>query len=240
MSSSKIREAPTSPSSAGRGVVTLPGCLACIDVSASNVVTDWAAVAASGVQAVYVEHGLGNDGGNACAAAQVTGARAAGLRVGRYSFLYPIGLPGAGRTAEQQAALHAALDYGPYGLPDAMDLEWPEPPQFARWGCSPSQIVQWVLDYAAARAVPLMLYTFPAFVAELGSPAALARFPLWLAEWDVEAPTVPAPWGAWAGWQHTSKGTVTGIEGPVDLSWLCSSELPTQPDPIDSAPSSPV
>ena len=52
---------------------------------------------------------------------------------------------------------------------------------------------------------------------------ALAGHPLWVANWHVAAPLVPA--GDWAGyswsvWQWASDGEVDGITGNVDLDWL--------------------
>jgi GH25 family lysozyme M1 (1,4-beta-N-acetylmuramidase) len=214
--------------------VTAPdGCVSMIDVSAAQGVIAWDSVAAYGVRAAMIEHGVGNDQGNACAAAQVAGARAAGLLVGAYSFLYPIGIPGAGRTPQQQAALHAALDFGPYDLPPVIDLEWPEPAQWGRWGCSASQIVDWVLAYVGARGDSPWLYTMPGFVEALGAAAApLGRFPLWVANWGVSSPHVPSPWRDWSAWQYSSTGSIPGIAGNVDLSWirLPPSAVATQPD----------
>lgn len=42
----------------------------------------------------------------------------------------------------------------------------------------------------------------------------LTAYPLWLAEYDVAAPTAPLPI---VMWQYTSSGTVAGIDGAVDM-----------------------
>ena len=195
-----------------------------IDVSSAQPAIDWAAVYASGVRAATVETAVGNDGGNPCAVAQVAGARAAGLLVGSYSFAYPIGLPGAGRDPQGQAARHAQLAAVAaagvaWDLPHVLDLEWPERAQWDRWGCSADQIVQWVIAYSIARPEVTRLYVSPGYLAELGNPPELARFDLWLADW-ADAATVPAPWTDWAAWQHSAHGRAPGIAGDVDLSWL--------------------
>ena len=52
---------------------------------------------------------------------------------------------------------------------------------------------------------------------------ALAGHPLWVANWHVPAPLVPAgDWGgySWSVWQWASDGEVDGINGNVDLNWL--------------------
>ena len=212
-----------------------PGTVPMLDVSAAQGVIGWDSVAASGVQAVYVETAIGNDSPNPCRLAQLAGARAAGLKVGVYSFLYPIGLSGAGRTPEGQAALHMAMDPGGLDLPPVIDLEWPEPAQWSRWGCSAQQIVDWVLAYVLARGDSPTLYTMPGFMQALGHPPELARFPLWIAHWGVPEPSVPAPFTDWVAWQHSSTGSVPGIADNVDLSWLrvAPSAVSTAPDLAD-------
>ena len=46
---------------------------------------------------------------------------------------------------------------------------------------------------------------------------ALAQYPLWLAQWQVDAPDLSGtPWSQWAGWQYTNVGLVPGITGHVD------------------------
>ena len=198
-----------------------PGCVPMIDVSAAQGVVDWARVAAAGVRAAYVEHGVGNDAANPCAAAQVAGARAAGLLVGRYDFAYPIALAGAGRDPEGQAARHSALAQDEaWDLPAVLDVEWPEPAQWARWGCTWQQIPEWIASYIAARPEVTRLYTMPGFIEALRHPAGFATCDLWIAHWGVPAPEVPDPWTDWAAWQHSSTGTVDGVAGAVDLSWL--------------------
>ena len=41
--------------------------------------------------------------------------------------------------------------------------------------------------------------------------------PLWIANWGVQSPTIPAAWaGNYAFWQYSSTGTTPGISGNVD------------------------
>ena len=70
-----------------------------------------------------------------------------------------------------------------------------------------------------------MIYTNATSWAATGNTAefAKARYPLWVAEWGVSRPTVPA--NNWAGrgyavWQFTSSGSVPGISGRVDMDRL--------------------
>ena len=42
-------------------------------------------------------------------------------------------------------------------------------------------------------------------------------YPLWLAEYEVEQPTLPSGWQDWTFWQWSQSGTVNGIVGVVDM-----------------------
>lgn len=48
--------------------------------------------------------------------------------------------------------------------------------------------------------------------------------PLWVANWNVDKPRIPQTWQksgrTWSWWQYSSKGTVNGISGFVDLDWV--------------------
>jgi GH25 family lysozyme M1 (1,4-beta-N-acetylmuramidase) len=50
-----------------------------------------------------------------------------------------------------------------------------------------------------------------------GGAAPLGSQALWLAHYTQGCPTLPSPWTRWTFWQHTDRGTVPGIDGPVDL-----------------------
>jgi GH25 family lysozyme M1 (1,4-beta-N-acetylmuramidase) len=66
-----------------------------------------------------------------------------------------------------------------------------------------------------------ILYTNNSSWSATGNTTIFARkHPLWVANFDVSRPIVPAAnWGGlgWSVWQYTSSGTVPGISGRVDL-----------------------
>jgi lysozyme len=41
-------------------------------------------------------------------------------------------------------------------------------------------------------------------------------FPLWVAHYEVQSPTIPNGWTRWSFWQHTDKGSIPGVNGLVD------------------------
>jgi lysozyme len=52
-----------------------------------------------------------------------------------------------------------------------------------------------------------MIYTSPYYWMEFGSKdKAWARYPLWIANYYVTKPMIPAPWTNWTMWQYTPKG----------------------------------
>lgn len=212
----------------GETNVTKPtGCILGVDVSAAQPVIDWARVYAAGARVAFVEIGVGNDSPNACRAAQVAGARAAGLVTFGYDFAYPLPADGvhAARDPAGQAGLWIAEARG-LGLAGIfVDAEWPPETDWTKWGDSADFVRGWLLACLAtlaASGVEAGLYGAPSFLRAIGceKDAALAGHPLWLADWGVSFPDVPEPWDGWQAWQYTDAGHVDGIAEAVDLSWV--------------------
>lgn len=44
----------------------------------------------------------------------------------------------------------------------------------------------------------------------------LPSYPLWIAEYGKDTPTIPDGWQSWTMWQFTEKNTVPGVSGPTD------------------------
>jgi GH25 family lysozyme M1 (1,4-beta-N-acetylmuramidase) len=223
-------------------VITRPGCLAAIDVSAAQGRVDGYAVAAAGVAVAFVELGIGNDAPNPDRAAQVAALAAAGIDVRGYSFCYP--LPAAathpGRDPIAQAGAHVALarEIGLDAKPLVADVEWPPPDAWGTWGVTAESIRAWVLAYLAEverlTGITPWVYVAPGFAESIQAALSpeLSRYPLWVAHWGVSSPDVPLPWSDWTAWQWSATGRVEGVTGPVDLSWvraLPPDEQPTRP-----------
>ena len=69
-----------------------------------------------------------------------------------------------------------------------------------------------------------MIYTSPSYWQEFGSTAIeWRRYPLWIANYQVEKPKIPAPWLTHTIWQYTSKGNgpTYGVEAQgIDLDYF--------------------
>jgi len=66
------------------------------------------------------------------------------------------------------------------------------------------------------------VYTSPGFFPGKCSPttaAQFARYPLWIAHYNVAAPRIPSPWKTFTFWQYTDKEEVPG-SGKIDASWF--------------------
>ena len=115
------------------------------------------------------------------------------------------------QTAEELAALRAALKGKSFQLPIAVDAEDPKlrgltsAKLSARVAEAAAQLEAWNL-YA-------MVYTYTNFADTALDMAALAAYDLWIADYRGTRPTRKH-----GMWQYTSKGKIPGVSGPVDLS----------------------
>src|SRR5271155_5343428 len=120
-----------------------------LDVSVIQGVVDFAAVAATGVQFVICRCGVGNSGKDSTYDKNMTNAKAAGLQVMAYHFVYPLPSQAGNPTRDPaaQAKLHAGYANGALA---ACDLEWPTNVDWVKWGCSAAQIGEWTVAYLQA------------------------------------------------------------------------------------------
>jgi lysozyme len=49
-------------------------------------------------------------------------------------------------------------------------------------------------------------------------------YPLWVAQYTSNWPTIVYPWASWNFWQYSSSGKLPGIPGSVDLNWYIGSQ----------------
>ena len=191
-----------------------------IDVSHYQGVINWSQVATSDVVFSFIKATEGANIVDPRFQENWTGCAAAGLTRGAYHFGH------ASLNAQDQARFFFATvgALGPNDLPPALDIETLD-------GCSPEEVLQWVLDFTAAADTlfgrQTMIYTDDGFwqnLASLPGCEQLGARPLWLADY-VASPTVPAPWQAWSCWQYSdgsvNGGTaVPGVNGDVDQDWF--------------------
>lgn len=119
-------------------------------------------------------------------------------------------------------ALVNAMNLYPCELPPVMDYESTSgvPAQ----ATAASMCLQFLQAIESRTGKLPMVYTAPYYWYAHGSTnTAFARYPLWIANYEVLKPTVPAPWTNWKFWQYTSKGdgAAFGVESAsIDLDYF--------------------
>jgi lysozyme len=185
-----------------------PSSIRGIDVSKYQGTIDWGRVATAGLAFVFIKASQGITGVDPELSANWSGAQTAGLLRGVYHFFQPGDDP-----AQQAEHFLATSPLGARDLPPVLDIE-------TAGSLHPSEIVQgvetWLPKVQEATGRTPIIYTSPGFWKTLGATQ-FGRYPLWIAEYGVSTPIVPAGWSRWTFWQYSESGTVPGIQGAVDL-----------------------
>jgi GH25 family lysozyme M1 (1,4-beta-N-acetylmuramidase) len=205
-----------------------------IDVSRFQGPIDWPTVATTGgIRFAFVQasRGSGADctvkpgqcGADPFFATNRVAAEANGIRVGAYHRAFAAGGTiadaRADSIAEANVFLTAVGSLQSGELVPVLDVETP----FS--GMTATTLRTWIRVWVKKVTKRLgrkpMIYTNASSWGATGNTLefAKAKYPLWVAEWGVSHPAVPA--SNWAGrgysvWQYSSSGTVAGISGKVD------------------------
>lgn len=208
-----------------------------IDVSRFQGGIDWPAVGGTKVSFVFAQasRGSGDDclvrrgrcGADNFYGRNVSGAEAAGLPVGPYHRAFASGRTRARAKADarQEARVFSAAvaAVGSFDLRPVLDVESP----FTRLNAGRLRlwISTWLERVERKLGVKPIIYTNATSWSATGDTLRFARrgYRLWVANFGVSSPLVPA--GNWAGrgwsiWQFTSSGSVRGIDGNVDKNKL--------------------
>lgn len=199
-----------------------------IDVSYHQGTIDWSRVAGAGKAFAYVRSSAGTLTSDPAYGRNRAGARAVGLAVGAYHFGNPDAAPNDAANEASWFLHNAGVTSG--DLVPVLDLEVSN-------GLSASALTTWAQTWLAqveaATGVRPLIYTNRNFWStSLANTDWFARngYRLWIAHWTTASqPTLPANnWDGtgWTLWQHTSAGTVPGIEGDVDLDRFNGTSLP--------------
>lgn len=197
-----------------------------IDVSEHQGEINWQAVATTTVQYVFVR--IGNRGATAGALdtddffqANALGAAKAGIPLSAYFFSQSLTEDEAREEAE--FALNALRVMEVQGVSFqyvAYDHEMVQIDGARANDLTPEQFsanAKAFCEVVAKNGYEPMIYGNQADLLRL-TPEVRRTYPLWLAEYDVMAPTAPFDF---ALWQYSNAGIVPGIEHPVDLNlWL--------------------
>jgi len=189
-----------------------------VDVSHWNETIDWNQVKAAGIEFAYAKATQRVDFEDPMYATYKTDARTAHVRFGAYEYMDVMGGAKAAVKDADHFVSFAALDER--NLVPVLDAEQTN-------GYTPAKLQKWMMAwlgevYKKLRVRPI-IYTSPSFwTTALADTTQFSQlgYPLWIAHWGVDTPTLPAlDWNArgWTFWQWTDCGTVAGITGDVDL-----------------------
>jgi lysozyme len=184
---------------------TVPG----IDVSYYQETIDWRRVQRAGIRFAFIRLSDGAALRDSMFAVNWAEARRAGVLRGAYQFFRP----DQSVAAQADLMIAAMRGRGHDDLPPALDIEvdggLPAPAVAARARA-------WIDRVRDQLGVEPIVYTGGELWRN-GGAEPLAAQPLWLAHYTQACPALPTPWTRWAFWQHTERGAVPGIDGPVDL-----------------------
>ncbi|MDP9152403.1 MAG: hypothetical protein M3O36_20950 [Myxococcota bacterium] len=199
-----------------RMAATLQACPASavvqgIDVSVYQGIIAWPLVKSAGKQFAFarVSDGLGFVDSEFVRNWQ--GMRGAGLVRGAYQY-FRAGEDPAAQADLVVSRLSAAGGLSSDDLPIVMDIETAD-------GQAASivrdHMATWLRAVTQATGKTPLLYTNFDTSAILGT--GFASYGLWVANWGVRCPTMPAGWASWLFWQFSDRGSVPGIAGATDL-----------------------
>lgn len=179
-----------------------------IDVSHDQGTIDWTQVADAGKRFVFIKATQGITETDPHFQANWQGAKAAGLLRGAYHYYQPGDDP-----VKQAEHFLSVVSLEPGELPLVLDVE-------TLGSQTASELVSglriWLAAVQKSTGATPIVYTDPGFWNGLGT-SDFSEYPLWAADYNAEGPVLPAGWTAWAFWQYSESGTVSGISGPVDL-----------------------
>jgi lysozyme len=132
-------------------------------------------------------------------------------------------------TAQQQVDnfLGCGIDFSKKGvLPAVLDIEWQASPELNNFvkdnktACV-TKIKDWLTSVEKATKKKPIIYTAKSFWSDyLGNPTGFESYPLWVASYRNDAPSLPATWTDYLIWQYTESGNVGGIVGQLDKNLL--------------------
>lgn len=181
-----------------------------MDVSVFQGEVDFAAARRSGIESVYIRASYGQQGVDERFAQNCAAAQTAGLPFGLYHYLNADDPQAARREAEHFVSLIRSQSYA---CRPVLDFEGHRELSPAQASATALAFLERVEELTGQ--TPMIYADHSTATVQL-SPA-VAKYPLWLAQWRVEEPNLTGtPWEEWTGWQYTNEGLVPGVTGYVD------------------------
>ena len=189
-----------------------------IDVSVHNGDIDWKKVKADGIQFAILRAGYGREFSQKDARVEENykNAKAAGIPVGAYWYSYAM----SEDEARVEADVFLSVIKGKqFEFPVYFDVE--ENKQFDLGKEKLSAIMRAFLEKVESACYFVGLYGSASSLTTHTSDDIKNRYTIWLAHWVNQTNYS----GSYALWQYSEKGSVSGINGNVDLD-ICTNDFP--------------
>ncbi|WJH33363.1 glycoside hydrolase family 25 protein [Paenibacillus sp. CC-CFT747] len=187
-----------------------------IDVSHHQGRIDWPKVQSSGISFAFMKATEGSTFKDPRFVRNAAEAAETGIAIGAYHFMRAKSPEEAAREAEHFVRTLEEAGSERFTLPPVLDVETND------GGLKPAQLSllcrTWLERVQDALGKTPLLYTYLHF-ARTALDDTLSDFPLWFAYYNESCPPDCGGWTRWSFWQHSDKGTVPGISGPVDLNF---------------------
>jgi GH25 family lysozyme M1 (1,4-beta-N-acetylmuramidase) len=221
------------PSAAATNQATALATVRGVDVASyqhqNGAAIGWASVARAGYKFAAIKTTEGNYYVNPYAISDIVSAMSAGLYATVYHFAIPNITTGA--VQAQFALKYSKYRSGGRALPLMLDIEYD--PYVSTdhtnecYGLSAAAMRTWISSFvstarSATGQYPIIYTTANWWDTCTGSSTAFGADPMWVAAYGVSSPPLPAGWPAYAFWQYSSAGTVSGVSttGGTDLSYF--------------------
>lgn len=197
-----------------------------IDVSKYQKDINWNRVKNDGINFAMVRASLGSYTADPLFESHISGAQSAGLHVGAYHYFYATTVDEA---VEEARFFLSCIKNHRLTFPVAVDVE-----ESAISHVGKSQLTDAVIAFCEAledAGYYICVYANTGWLNHYLDSARLKPYDLWLAHWDISDPSRQC-----GMWQYTSKGSVDGIVGCVDMNYAykdypgiisdCPSDIP--------------
>jgi GH25 family lysozyme M1 (1,4-beta-N-acetylmuramidase) len=189
----------------------------------------WASVAKAGYKFAAVKATEGDYYVNSWAATDLAGAKAAGLDVAPYHFAVPN--ESSGSAQAKFAVQYSGYKSGARMLPLMLDIEYDPYTSTDHtnqcYGLSTINMKAWLSAFVTEAKTltgqyPLIYTTANWWDTCTAKATAFGADPMWVAAYGTASPPMPVGWKSWTFWQHSSAGTVAGVNaaGGTDMDYF--------------------
>lgn len=199
-----------------------------VDISHHNTVTDWAALKGY-ADGLYLKATEGSQFTDPMVDKYAKGAAKMGIPFGFYHYFQP---SASTKYVKAQADhFYSTIKKYSYKFVPVLDIEEVN-------GLTESQMISsvkvFLKEFKKVANQRLMFYCSPAFANEHLSDKSFSAYPLWIANYNVNAPRRAMVWSAFDVWQYNTGIPVPGLDGQVDCNiatediFLNKDEIPKQ------------